>query len=227
MQATVAYAYDRLERWTYQPSQLNSPQQQMFSFELAWRNHMLSNATYNRTTDHTTVYKESDSAVEVFDISNKYTIHSKNGKPFLEANQLRDSFGADLYRNFVPHLLEWQPRSLSSSENVDAAESCFHRSLTAKDGSITSQNMNGTCSLPAGMTFCGYGVCGAYNAVPLQQVKQERRRINRFPVKHETTDSRPLVGHSISSPSPMKPLVERTVRLRNHKKSHHRRSRRH
>ena len=67
MQAIVDYDYARFQVWEF----VDINNGKVRSFELFWTNKIATNATYNRTLDHSTVYIESDQSREEFKIDSK------------------------------------------------------------------------------------------------------------------------------------------------------------
>ena len=65
MQATILYSYGRDKSWTVTDGTTGSTNMMTVS----WLNNMASNATYNRTLDHTTVYLELGKAKERYQVS--------------------------------------------------------------------------------------------------------------------------------------------------------------
>jgi hypothetical protein len=210
--AVVAQGYNRVRQWSFQPAGNNTTRddypkknikehREAFFYEVSWSNQMFSNASYNRSLDHNTVFVQEDHSLENYriwstDLSSSLSslpTEKKPVVPLLVASLPKD------YREFVKKLSEV---SLSSSDGLQTAtqDACFLRDLEADNGYVLHQSMNGSCSLPLGMTFCGYDVCGMYDVLPLQQISEQGKKVEmpspslqRFPVIDD--DRRPF-SHS-------------------------------
>ena len=75
MQATVLYGLDSVKQWQFIPdisirssSETAETGVAAFTYSLAWSNSMESNATYNRSLDHSSVYNYNDTARDTFRI---------------------------------------------------------------------------------------------------------------------------------------------------------------
>lgn len=128
MQATVLYDFDVLEQWQ-QPGQVTT---------VAWNNRMASNATYNRTLDHVTVFNQNDSARDAF------RIRINSGAVGVEEEV--EAEAAPVIRR---HVVE-----------MDNLRECYIRGGAAVEGAIAFDRSRGTCAFPAGISFCGYELCG-------------------------------------------------------------------
>lgn len=171
MQATVGYAYTRAQRLTYLPPSASHSSQESNSnngwvYEVDWSNKMYSNATYNRTLDHTTVYVESDTAAETYLIASSLNAQSplKFGTSLIDLGPKEKVELPLSYTDFVSSLKGDSP--VSTEGKV-----CFSRDLQAQDGSVLRDSMNGKCDFPTGVSFCGFDLCGFYDFIPIQQAK--------------------------------------------------------
>jgi len=63
MQATVLYELESLKQWQYLGGDVKDA-----VYSIGWNNRIASNATYNRTLDHTAIYNYNDTARDAFRI---------------------------------------------------------------------------------------------------------------------------------------------------------------
>jgi hypothetical protein len=190
--AVVAFSFNRRERSSFtSPAETKgSPVsgQLPFVYEVSWSNQMASNASYNRSLDHSTVYLQADKAAEVFLIATKFTpldpvtssktISSAAGEIDKFFRPVAGLFGEEVsFVHYEKIAAAASIAALSSLEDkpghfgsADAVVPCFSRKLSAQDGSVTGQSLENSCEFPLGLSFCGWETCGRYGLLPVQQV---------------------------------------------------------
>jgi hypothetical protein len=215
MQATVLYEYYRARKWSSQSATDALLDEVPFSYEVKWSNQMISDAIYNRTLDHMTVYEESDNAKESYRI---WTSRDEK-KPDNYDNSLRSSVSSILPTNLD------QFRFLLSRKHENNAkdQKCFSRSLAAMDGYVTSQQMTGNCTFPHDIAFCGYELCGLYGfSSPLQQVASGVTLSTQSDTRSWSFPPSNYVSSALSPSRDALTLAtaEKTVRVRRPSRSH-------
>jgi hypothetical protein len=217
MQATVLFEYYRARKWTSQPAaaSLLAFNEMPYSYEVKWSNQMISDAVYNRALDHTTVYEESDNAKESYRIWTAAPPLDKNPDGKETENYfhyvLPDSLpkNSELFRTKLTHKYE---KDLN----------CFSRYLAAKDGDVTSQQMNGNCTFPLDVSFCGYELCGLYGFS--SSLQQAASAATMSPKSESRPWSFPSSSYVSSNLSPSRDsftiaTAEKTVRFRHPSRS--------